>query len=155
DPVFEDRGTLTHLETPTAAFNLFDQTRSQIAGVLSDDYRAETRLSKTNLLGGQWLLTWVENPKWAVSDQPFFSTPLYPENRTCLDLSYAQPLLQGGGFLANTAPIVIARLETERSFFQYKDSVQELVRGTIEGYWNLVLARVNVWAREIQVEQSE
>ena len=53
------------------------------------------------------------------------------------------------------APIVIARLNTEQSFFQYKDSVQEMVRGVIEAYWNLVQARIDVWARKIQVEQSE
>jgi len=53
------------------------------------------------------------------------------------------------------APIVIARLDTERSFFQYKESVEELVRGVIEGYWNLVQARTDVWARKIQVQQSE
>jgi outer membrane protein TolC len=50
---------------------------------------------------------------------------------------------------------VIARLNTEQSFFQYKDSVQELVRGTIEAYWNLVQSRVNVWARKIQEQQSK
>jgi outer membrane protein TolC len=33
--------------------------------------------------------------------------------------------------------------------------VQELVRGTIEGYWNLVQARTDVWARKIQVQQSQ
>jgi outer membrane protein TolC len=70
-------------------------------------------------------------------------------------LSYTQPLLQGAGFAVNTAPIVIARLNTEQSYFQYKDSVQALVRGTIEAYWNLVQARVNVWARKIQEDQSK
>jgi outer membrane protein TolC len=70
-------------------------------------------------------------------------------------LSYTQPLLQGAGFAYNTAPIVIARLNTEQSFFQYKDSVQELVRGVAEGYWNLVQARVNAWARKIQEQQSK
>ena len=40
----------------------------------------------------------------------------------------SQPLFRGGGLAANRAPIVVARIDTERSFFQYKDSVQELVR---------------------------
>ena len=70
-------------------------------------------------------------------------------------LSYTQPLLQGAGFAVNTAPIVIARLNTEQSYFQYKDSVQQLVLGTITAYWNLVQARVNVWARKIQEQQSK
>jgi hypothetical protein len=28
-----------------------------------------------------------------------------------------------------------------------------MVRGVIEAYWNLVQARVDVWARKIQVQQ--
>ena len=44
------------------------------------------------------------------------------------------------------APIVLARIDTERSYFQFKDAMQELVRGTIEAYWNLVFARLDVWA---------
>src|SRR5262249_1483645 len=81
--------------------------------------------------------------------------PLNPETRSAVELSYTQPLLQGGGFRANMAPIVIARINTERSFFQYKDSVQGLVAGVIEAYWDLVLARTDLWARKIQLEQSE
>jgi outer membrane protein TolC len=81
--------------------------------------------------------------------------PLNPENRTSLDLSYTQPLLQGGGTAANLVPIVVARINTERSYFQYKDSVQEMVRGVVEGYWLLVFARTDLWAREQQVEQAQ
>ena len=53
------------------------------------------------------------------------------------------------------APIVIARIDTERSYFQFKDATQELVRGTIEAYWNLVFARLALWATEIQFEQAD
>jgi outer membrane protein TolC len=70
-------------------------------------------------------------------------------------LSYTQPLLQGGGWAFNRAPIVLAHIEAERSYFQLKDSVQELVRGVIDGYWSLVAARTDVWARQRQVEQAQ
>jgi outer membrane protein TolC len=114
------------------------------------------RLGKTNVLGGQWLFRWVENPSRFIPTGPFDGAfPLNPQTRSTLELSYTQPLLQGAGFAFNTAPIVIARLNTEQSFFQYKDSTQELVRGIIEAYWNLVEARTEVWARQIQVETSE
>ena len=53
------------------------------------------------------------------------------------------------------APIVIARLNTQVSFFQYKDSVQEMVRSVADAYWNLVQNRTNAWARKIQVDQSK
>src|SRR5262249_55227864 len=116
-----------------------------------DAYISDLALTKTNVLGGQWGLDWTENPTRFPGAR---GLPLNPQDTSAVTLSYTQPLLQGGGFLVNTAPIVIARLNTEVSFFQEKDSVQELVRGIVEAYWTLVLARLTVWARKIQVEQS-
>ena len=81
--------------------------------------------------------------------------PLNPQTTTTPQLGITQPLLQGFGPRANLAPIVIAKVDTERSFFDLKDSVQELVRGVTEAYWNLVFAQTDVWARERQVEQGQ
>ncbi|MFQ3593459.1 MAG: TolC family protein, partial [Gemmataceae bacterium] len=50
---------------------------------------------------------------------------------------------------------VIARIDTERSFFQYKDAVQEMVRGVIDSYWALVQARTEQWARQNQFDLAE
>ncbi len=80
--------------------------------------------------------------------------PLNPQTANNTALSFTQPFLQGAGAPANLAPIVVARLDTERSFFQLKGQVQELVRGTIEAYWQLSFAQVDVWAREQQVAQG-
>jgi outer membrane protein TolC len=118
----------------------------------TDAYLSDAALTKTDVLGGKWSLDWMENPMRIANPGPF---PLNPETPRSVTLSYTQPLLQGAGFQVNTAPIVIARLNTEQSFFQYKDSVQELVRSVIEGYWSLVQARVNLFARQIQVQQSK
>jgi outer membrane protein TolC len=123
-----------------------------ITSTPTDSYRTDVGLTKTNVLGGQWALDFTESPTRSIAPGPF---PLNPENPKSVTLSYTQPFLQGAGFAVNTAPIVIARLNTEQSFFQYKDAVQELVRGVIEAYWNLVEARVNAWARKIQVQQSQ
>ena len=81
--------------------------------------------------------------------------PLEPEYRSTVEMTLRQPLLRGYGPAANLTPIILARIDTERSYFQFKDSVQELVRGVIEAYWALVAARVEVWAREQQIEQAE
>src|SRR5207253_397303 len=131
-------------------------------GNATDSYLSTLGLTQTNLHGGQAGLTWIENSmRFAGGGSvlnpllPGFGVPLNPQTSSSLALSYTQPLLQGGGFRVNNAPIVIARLNTEMSFFQYKDSVQEMVRSVIEAYWNLVLARINVWARKIQVQQSK
>ncbi|HKB03154.1 MAG TPA: TolC family protein [Gemmataceae bacterium] len=70
-------------------------------------------------------------------------------------VSLTQPLLRGAGVDVNLAPVVIARVNTERSFFQYKDAVQELVRGVVQAYWAVVAARVDAWVRRQQVEQGK
>lgn len=115
-------------------------------------YTSDLGLTKTNVLGGKWSLDYLENPTRIADVGPF---PLNPQDTSTVTLSYTQPLLQGGGFQLNMAPIVIARLNTEQSYFQYKDSVQQLVLGTISAYWSLVQARVDAWARKIQEEQSK
>jgi outer membrane protein TolC len=80
---------------------------------------------------------------------------LNPQGPSSAALSYTQPLLQGAGVAVNVAPIVIARIDTERSFFQLKDSVQDMVRGVVDGYWSLVQARIEAWARRQQVAQGQ
>jgi outer membrane protein TolC len=125
--------------------------RSAITSNPTDAYVSDASLSKTNVLGGKWSLDWTENSTRIAAPGPF---PLNPQTSSAVTLGYTQPLLQGAGFKVNMAPVVIARLNTEQSFFQYKDSAQELVRSVIAAYWNLVQARIVVWAAKIQVEQS-
>jgi outer membrane protein TolC len=151
DPTVKSNNLWSRTSTPFALLVPPNFDRSFIASTPVDAYRSDVGLTKTNVLGGQWSLDWTENPMRFAAPGPF---PLNPQNPSAVTLSYTQPLLQGGGFRVNTAPIVIARLNTEASFFQDKDSVQALVRGVIEAYWNLVQARVNVWARKIQEQQS-
>lgn len=150
DPTLTHTSLWNHTDSPTVFLDPLDPTRTLFGGSQTDSYRSEVGVSQTNVLGGQSALKWIENP--TRFETP--GLPLNPQNRDAVELSYTQPLLQGAGFQVNTAPIVIAQLNTERSFFQYKDSVQEMVRSVSEGYWNLVQARVNVWARQIQVQQS-
>lgn len=153
DPTLQNRSTFSVTETPQAVLNPFDVTRSLISGSRVDEFRNEFGLAQRNPWGGQFNLNWVEAiDRFNGPTGPF---ALNPRKDRFLELGYTQPLLQGAGYEANVAPIVIARINTERSYFQFKDSVQELVRSVIEGYWNLVLARTEVWARRIQVQQSE
>jgi outer membrane protein TolC len=169
DLVVKQNNLFSRTNTPLASFDPADLTRSIITSTPTDAYSSDFGLNKTNMLGGQWGLKWTENPTRFTGGSAFAQTsqfpggafaggsafPLNPQDPSKVELSYTQPLLQGGGFLVNTAPIVIARLNTELSFFQYKDSVQELVRSVAEAYWNLVQARTDLWARKIQVQQSE
>ena len=74
---------------------------------------------------------------------------------SAVEFGLNQPFLRGAGTRVNMAPIVIARIDTERSFFQLKDSLQEMVSSVIRGYWGLVFARTQLWTREQQTTQAE
>jgi outer membrane protein TolC len=161
DPVLKQNNLWSRTNTPTAELNPFDFTRAFITSSPTDTYQSTLGATKTNVLGGQWALNWVDTlsrfsgSPFVASQQTLGGFPLNPQQTSTVELSYTQPLLQGGGYQVNTAPIVIARLNTETSYFQYKDSVQEMVRSVIEAYWELVQARTDVWARGIQVELSK
>lgn len=122
-----------------------------IGGPRSDIYNLNTGVSKTTVTGGR-LDANVNTTATTIRPGDVL---LNPQTRSSAELSLTQPLLQGGGWRVNMAPIVLARIDTERSYFQLKDSLQELVRGTIEAYWRIVFARTDLWAREQQFEQAQ
>ena len=145
DPFVQANNVFLRNEQPQADFTLLPPV---VGGTRSDTYDHDFDLSKTTASGGTLNLGVRATPSE-------FRPSGIEQSPSSVDLSYRQPLLQGGGWRANMAPIVLARIDTERSFFQFKDSVQEQVRGVIDAYWRLVLARVNVWVREQQVQQLE
>ncbi|MEX2175651.1 MAG: TolC family protein [Pirellulaceae bacterium] len=151
DPVLTVNNNWDRLELPSAFFDPGDPGRAIIDGLTTDQYRLDVGLTKQNPLGGELRLG--INPTDRFRSPGVF--PLNPEQTSSTELAYTQPLLQGFGLRANLAPIVVARIDTERSFFQLKGAVQEQVRGVIQAYWSLVAARIDVWAAEQQVAQAE
>jgi outer membrane protein TolC len=150
DPFLEAGNNWNQSELPTAVFGPLGPPSALITGTKTEGYYLNVGLGKNTVTGGRASL--------GVNASPSYTTPgafpLNPSTRSSLDLSYTQPLLQGGGVAVNLAPLVLARIDTERSYFQFKDATQEHVRGVIEAYWQLVFARVDAWARARQVEQA-
>lgn len=132
-------------------FDPLNPGQAVIVGSGTGNYDFRTGIDKVNALGGTASLAVGTSPIWFRNAY----VPLNNVSQPAAELSYRQPLLQGAGTAANLAPIVIARIGTERSFYQLKDTVQEQVRSVVDGYWNLVVARVDVWVRRRQVEQAE
>lgn len=145
DPTVTVNQSFNRFETP-----VFDPLNpTQISGTGRQNYNLGVGVSKQNAYGGTAALD-VTADSNRLKPGTF---PFNPSRPTSAALSYVQPLLQGGRLAPNLAPIVLARIDTERSYFQLKDSVQEEVRSVIEAYWNLVFARTDVWARRRQVDQ--
>ena len=157
DPNVVVNNTFSRIETPVAVRVPLDPLdplgpgQTIISGVQTQNHNVAAGVSQKNLLGGTSQVL-VGNDATRISPG-FFA--LNPQDRYATELSYTQPLLRGAGVLANRVPIVLARIDTDRSFFALRDSLQELVRGVIEAYWQVVFARTDVWAREIQVQQAE
>jgi outer membrane protein TolC len=150
DPTVTVNQSFNRLETPAAVPDPADPAnQSLITGTRNQNYNLGATVAKQNAFGGTAALNVGANPT-TISPG---GLPLNPSSRSSASLSYVQPLLQGGRLGPNLAPIMLARIDTERSYFQLKDSLQEQVRGVIEGYWNLVFARTDVWARRRQVDQ--
>ena len=150
DPTVFVNQSFNRLESPTAIPDPLDPAnQSLITGGANQNYNLGVGISKQNAYGGTAALN-VTADSNRLSPGTF---PLNPSRPASASLGYTQPLLQGGRLAPNLAPIMLARIDTERSYFQLKDSVQEQIRGVIEAYWNLVFARTDVWARRRQVDQ--
>lgn len=157
DPRVEVGNRFNRAETPFARVVPLPEVVG-IDGRPQDNYALDVGVAKTTTLGGTFRFdttTDASRQRAGFYDPPGSFFLLNPETRSLAQFSYTQPLLQGGGLRANLAPIVISRIETEQSFFRLKDSVQDLVRSTVEGYWALVFARANLRARRWQYEQTQ
>jgi outer membrane protein TolC len=150
DPVLGIQESFTRTDDPLGIFvPVFPL--GAIAGTATEIHATDVNVSQRNVLGGTVKLD-LANTFTRLHPGLF---PLNPQDATAATLSYTQPLLKGAGLAANLAPIVVARLDTERSFYQFKDSVQESIRGVIDAYWNLDFARTDVQTRRQQVEQGK
>lgn len=119
-----------------------------ISSLPADGYRSTTGVSKTFIPGGTVSLDVnVDRSRTAAN-------LLNPSIASDLTLGIDQPLLKGAGSQANLAQILIARMNTEVSFFQMKDAVQDLVLSVIQTYWNLSFAQTQQWASQQQAEQG-
>lgn len=153
DPLLSVNNSWSLTENPGAVFDpgptnsLLDNSVS-VHGGRSRQFDTITQINKNNLLGGNFNFGVQATPASQNS-----SGLLNPLTRSSTFVGYTQPLLQGAGAEFNLAPIVIASINTERSYFAFKDAVQEHLRGIIEAYWSLVAARTELWARQQQVDQ--
>lgn len=151
DPTFDITSTMGKSDQPGAILDPLIAGQSLIVGSSADSVNTVIGFSKRDFNGAQLGL----NINTVGS---FFEpglAPLEPEIRSSVEMTLRQPLMRGYGRSVNLVPYVLARNETERSYFQFKGTVQELVRSVIDAYWSLVAARISVWATEQQIEQLE
>ena len=150
DPTFNINSTFGKVDRPVAILDPLNPGQSLILGSSTDSLNTSLGVSQRMFNGANVGLNVIPIRSYLAA-----GSALNPEDRVSAEMTLRQPLMRGYGRAANLTPIVVARIDTERSFFQFKDTTQELVRGVINAYWTLVAARVDVWARQQQVEQAE
>lgn len=151
DPRLSMQNLGGRVDTPIGIPDVADPSGVRFQGTANESFNHSTSLAKTTTGGGTGTLSLRANPsKTGIPGQT-----LNPQTSSSLDLALSQPLLRGRGRGPNLAPIVIARIDTERSLYQLQDSVQSLVRSIIEGYWGIVFARTDLWARQQQIKQLQ
>lgn len=151
DPTFDTRQDFLRNETPFARLDPLDPRRALIDGTRSDLYDTTVGVTKKSLHGGTATLR-VDSDLLRQQPGPVL---LNPQSRPSLVMGLNQPLLEGAGRAVNQVPIVLARINTEQSFFQLKGSLQRMVQQVIQAYWELIAARTSLWATEQQEKQAE
>ena len=151
DPTFDTRQDFLRNETPFVELDPLDPSRALFDATRNDRYDMTAGITKRSSTGAETSLR-INTDRSRISPVPGV---LNPQSRPSLSMGAVQPLLQGAGVDVNLVPVVLARIETERSFFSLKDALQELVRGVISAYWQLVAARTNLWASQQQLTRSE
>ena len=150
--------TFSRIEPPFAVrvpidpLDPFGPQQTVIGTTKTQNHNVSAGVAQRNLLGGTSQAAVRQRRIAVLAGSVSRSTPRIATRPNSATRSRC---LRGAGVLANRVPIVLARIDTERSFFQLRDSLQELVRSVIEAYWQVVFARTDVWAREIQVQQAE
>ncbi len=152
DPSLSAGNKFNRREVPFSRFDPAAPSGVRIDGDPTNDYDLNLGVAKSTRTGATASVNVLANPTRVRTADPI---SLNPQSRSSVDLRLTQPLLQGAGVAANTAPILVARIDTERSYYEMKDSVQRSVQGVIAAYWSLVFARTDVWVRQQQVQQGD
>ena len=151
DPTVSVRNNFLRSESPSAIPDALNPGRALITGSRLDNYDFAFDLNKQFLGGANAGLSVGTNR----SDSRNSLFTLNPQSTSDVSLSLSQPLLRGRGAGVNSVPVVLAFLDTESSYFRLKNSLQNMVAGVIQGYWDLVQARIELWVVEQQIRQSE
>jgi len=108
-------------------------------------------LQQNTVTGGTWQLTgtWTRTLDNSLIDQyRRFYQPT-------LSLQVQQPLLRNAGPEVNLAQLRIAQLNYRNTTAQFRQRVESVINGVVDGYWALIQARTNVEIQEELLRATE
>jgi outer membrane protein TolC len=107
-------------------------------------------LRKLLATGGE--LNFGFNTDYTFSNVPATTRAFRAAYDTRFTTSFRQPLLQQWGVDVNRAPIIIARLQADKSLWDFKQAVSELIRDVEQKYWELVVSEAQYQALNKAIE---
>jgi outer membrane protein len=88
----------------------------------------------------------------STNNQFYFFNPNY---NTTLNFQFTQPLLRNAGFLANRAPLIIARRTLQQSRATFEAEVSDTVLDVVNRYWAVVQARGSLEVQRKSLEAAD
>lgn len=118
-----------------------------------DEVDFQARVAKIWGTGGTTSIGY--EPPLAYLFFPSGSTSFNPMHSSDLVLEVRQPLLRGAGRTANLAPVRIAECRTEQASLELQVGLQGQLRSTVQAYWELHAAYVEMQAVEQAMPLAE
>ncbi|MCA9079344.1 MAG: TolC family protein [Planctomycetaceae bacterium] len=101
-------------------------------------------LRRRNPLGGEFEIS--QRLGYEDQNSTFFIPP--NQGTTRLQVTYTQPLLAGGGVAYNRSRIMLAQVDSNRSFDEVSEELQTHLTKVTEAYWELYRARAAYLQRQ-------
>jgi outer membrane protein len=106
----------------------------------------QTFQTGTNIVAG------LSAAKNSTNSQFYFFNPNYT---TTLNFQFTQPLLRNAGFLANRAPLIIARRALQQSRATFEAQVSDAILQVVNSYWAVVLTQGSLDVQRKSLEAAD
>lgn len=106
----------------------------------------QTFQTGTNIVAG------ISGTRSSTNNQFYFFNPNY---NTTLNFQFTQPLLRNAGFLANRAPLIIARRTLQQSRATFEAEVSDTILDVVNRYWAVVQARSSLEVQRKSLEAAD
>jgi outer membrane protein len=111
----------------------------------------ELQFNQTFETGTQFQVEFLSN-KFTSNSSFFFFSPAFS---TGLVFNITQPLLKGGGWFVNRAPIIIAQRGIAQSRATFEGQVNDQVLQVVNDYWNAIQARENIVVQRESLDEAQ
>lgn len=134
----------------SSAFSIYPSvTKEQDSGLRTDLYK-KTATGATFTLSNQ-----TSSAQWNGGKPPTYFGDLTTYWTTTLEARWDQPLLQGRGTQVNRIPIILARINADKSLVDFETAIRNMVMDVEKTYWYLNLAYRNLETAKIGRDSAQ